>query len=70
MSPGVSAFGFHKVLKIDSSIFFQFQENTARDIQRELSKVTEEFTSQVHSLEEKISQLISEKVWKPRRVHA
>ncbi|XP_051182928.1 kinesin-like protein KIN-UA isoform X2 [Lolium perenne] len=37
------------------------QENTARELKRELSKVTKEFTIQVHSLEEKNSQLISEK---------
>uniref|UniRef100_A0ACD5WH46 Uncharacterized protein n=1 Tax=Avena sativa TaxID=4498 RepID=A0ACD5WH46_AVESA len=39
----------------------QLQENTACELKRELSKITKEFTSQVHSLEEKISQLISEK---------
>jgi hypothetical protein len=42
--------------------FFQLQENTARELKRELSKITKEFTSQVHSLEEKNSQLISDKV--------
>uniref|UniRef100_A0A453ISM4 Kinesin-like protein n=1 Tax=Aegilops tauschii subsp. strangulata TaxID=200361 RepID=A0A453ISM4_AEGTS len=37
------------------------QENMARELKRELSKITQTFTSQVHSLEEKISQLVSEK---------
>ncbi|KAM3315293.1 hypothetical protein ACQJBY_033806 [Aegilops geniculata] len=37
------------------------QENMARELKRELSKITQTFTSQLHSLEEKISQLVSEK---------
>ncbi|KAI4992967.1 hypothetical protein ZWY2020_007280 [Hordeum vulgare] len=45
----------------DAQSSAQFQEDTARELKRELSKITKTFTSQVHSLEEKISQLISEK---------
>jgi hypothetical protein len=48
--------------KMVHGFFFQLQENTARELKRELSKITKEFTSQVHSPEEKNSQLISEKV--------
>ncbi|XBI69925.1 hypothetical protein VPH35_064542 [Triticum aestivum] len=45
----------------DAQSSAQFQENTARELKRDLSKVTEIFTNQVHSLEGKISQLMSEK---------
>jgi hypothetical protein len=58
-----SAFDLQKFWKnmIDAFIF-QLQENTARELKRELSRITKDFTSQVHSLEEKISQVTSEKV--------
>jgi hypothetical protein len=58
-----SAFDLQKFWKkmIDGFIF-QLQENTARRLKRELSRITKDFTSQVHSLEEKISQVTSEKV--------
>uniref|UniRef100_A0A8R7Q870 Vacuolar protein 8 n=4 Tax=Triticum urartu TaxID=4572 RepID=A0A8R7Q870_TRIUA len=45
----------------DAQSSAQFQENTARELKRDLSKVTEIFTNQVHSLEGRISQLMSEK---------
>jgi hypothetical protein len=47
--------------KSNSSIF-QLQENKARALEKELSKATEEFNSQVQLLKEKISKLTSEKV--------
>ncbi|XP_048572230.1 kinesin-like protein KIN-UA isoform X3 [Triticum urartu] len=48
-------------LKMTSTMQIEFQENTARELKRDLSKVTEIFTNQVHSLEGRISQLMSEK---------
>ena len=48
-------------MKCDKSIF-QLQESMALELEKKLTKVTEEFTSQVQSLKEKISELISEKV--------
>jgi kinesin family member 5 len=48
-------------MKCDKSIF-QLQESMARELEKKLTKVTEELTSQVQSLKEKISGLISEKV--------
>jgi hypothetical protein len=47
--------------KSNSSIF-QLQENKTRALEKELSKATEEFNSQVQLLKEKISKLTSEKV--------
>ena len=47
-------------MKCDKSIF-QLQESMAHELEKKLTKVTEEFTSQVQSLKEKISELISEK---------
>ncbi|KAL6645194.1 hypothetical protein ACP70R_016802 [Stipagrostis hirtigluma subsp. patula] len=40
---------------------FQMQESMARELEKELSKVTEELTGQVQLLKEKISELMSEK---------
>lgn len=49
-------------MKCDRSIF-QLQESMARDLENKLTKATEEFTSQVQSLKETISELVSEKVY-------
>jgi len=45
----------------DAQSSTQLQESMAHELEKKLTKVTEEFTSQVQSLKEKISELISEK---------
>ncbi|KAF8721260.1 hypothetical protein HU200_023186 [Digitaria exilis] len=45
----------------DAQSSAQLQETMARDLEKKLTKVTEEFTSQVQSLKQTISELISEK---------
>ncbi|KAF8720385.1 hypothetical protein HU200_023888 [Digitaria exilis] len=45
----------------DAQSSVQLQETMARDLEKKLTKVTEEFTSQVQSLKQTISELISEK---------
>ncbi|XP_025793319.1 kinesin-like protein KIN-UA isoform X5 [Panicum hallii] len=45
----------------DAQSSAQLQESMARELEKKLTKVTEELTSQVQSLKEKISGLISEK---------
>lgn len=45
----------------DAQSSAQLQENVTRELEKKISKVTEEFTIQVQSLKEKISGLISEK---------
>uniref|UniRef100_K4A5N0 Kinesin-like protein n=1 Tax=Setaria italica TaxID=4555 RepID=K4A5N0_SETIT len=45
----------------DAQSSAQLQESMARELEKKLTKVSEEFASQVQSLKEKISELISEK---------
>ncbi|XP_039779932.1 kinesin-like protein KIN-UA isoform X2 [Panicum virgatum] len=45
----------------DAQSSTQLQESMARELEKKLTEVTEEFTCQVQSLKEKISELISEK---------
>lgn len=44
----------------------RLQKNIACELEKQLSRTTEEFASQISSLEERIADLISEKVWQTR----